>query len=82
MLKCMYIPSQHAPQQGGVQALGRGQSPLHLPYGHFVLGGGAEQRQAARYRAEHLVYVHSDAPHQPVLAEHQRAMHVLVWHGN
>lgn len=75
------VPSQHAPQQGCVQALRRGQSPLHLPYGHFVLGGGAEQRQAARYRAEHLVNAHGDASHQPVLPEHQGA-HVLVRHGN
>lgn len=75
------LPSQHAPQQGGVEALGRGQSPLHLPYGHLVLGGGAEQRQAARYRAEHLVDADGHSAHQAVLAQHQGA-HVFVRHGN
>lgn len=75
------VPSQHTPQQGGVEALRRGQSPLHLPYGHFVLGGGAEQGQAARYRAEDLIYVDCDSTDQAVLPQHQRA-HVLVGHGD
>lgn len=38
-----HVPSQHTPQKGGIEALGWGQSPLHFPYCHFVLGGGAEQ---------------------------------------
>lgn len=79
--KATSVPSQHAPQQGGVEALGRGQSPLHFTYGHFILWSGAEQRQAAWYRAEHLVYVHGHSSDQPVLTEHQGA-HVLGWHGD
>lgn len=54
-------PPEHSAQQGGVEALGRRQASLHFRHRDLVLGGGAEQREAARHRAEDLVGVHHPA---------------------
>lgn len=54
-------PPQHSAQQGGVEALGRREASLHFRHRDLVLGGGAEQREAARHRAEDLVGVHHPA---------------------
>lgn len=51
---CGYWPAQDSPQQGGVEAFRRGQTPLHLSHSHLVLGGGAEKREASGHWAEHL----------------------------
>lgn len=48
------LPSQNTSEEGGVEALWWWQAPLHLCDGHFVLGSGAEQRQATRNRAEQV----------------------------
>ena len=41
--------AQHAAQQRRVQALGRAQAPLDLAHRHLVLGGAAEEGEAAGY---------------------------------
>lgn len=45
-------PPQDAAEQRGVQAFWRREASLHLADGHLVLGGGAEQTEAAGHRAE------------------------------
>jgi hypothetical protein len=45
-------PSEDATQKGGVEALWWGQPPLHLRNGDLVLGGGGQEGEAARGRAE------------------------------
>lgn len=49
------LPAQDAAEEGGVETLGGREPSLHLPDRHLVLGGGAEQGEAARHRAEDLV---------------------------
>lgn len=48
------LPSQNASKEGGVEAFWWRKAPLHLCNGHFVLGSGAEQRQATRNGAEQV----------------------------
>ena len=45
-------PPQHSSQQTRVQTLRRRQPPLNLPHRHLVLGGGGQEGEAARDRAE------------------------------
>lgn len=54
----LHWPAQDAAQQGGIEALWRGQSSFHLSDGDFVLGGGAEQWESTRYRTEKVCGVH------------------------
>lgn len=62
-------PAEDSAQQRGVEALRRGEAPLHLPDRHLVLGGGAEQREATRDRTEDLRRV-GHGPHAEALLPH------------
>lgn len=48
-------PAENPAEERGVETLGGREPPLHLPDRHLVLGGGAEQREAAGHGAEDLV---------------------------
>lgn len=50
-----YSPAQDTTEEGGVEALRRGEAALHLRYRHLVLGGGGEEGEAAWHGAEHVV---------------------------
>ena len=63
-------PAQDSPEQRGVEALWGREAALHLGHGHLVLGGGAEQGEAAGHGAEHLGGVGHHAQ-QGVLLEGQ-----------
>lgn len=67
----LLLPAEDSAQQRSVEALGRGEPPLHLPDGDLILGGGAEQRQAAWHRAENLGRVGHGAHAEAVLPEGQ-----------
>lgn len=50
-----YSPTQDTTEEGGVEALWRGEAALHLRHRHLVLGGGGEEGEAAWHGAEHIV---------------------------
>lgn len=65
-------PAQDSAQQRGVETLRRREASLHLADRHLVLGGWAEQWQAARHRTEDLRWVGHHAHAQALLAHGQR----------
>lgn len=52
-----FSPPEDSAKKGGVETLGGREPPLNLADGHFVLGGGAEEGEAPRNRAEDFVGV-------------------------
>lgn len=65
------LPAEDPAEERGVETLGGREPPLHLPDRHLVLGGGAEQGQAAGHGAENLVGIR-DPSDQAVLVHGQR----------
>ena len=61
------LPPEDSSEERGVEALWGRQPPLDLRHGHFVLGRRAQQREAARHRAED---VRRGRAHDPVLDVH------------
>ena len=53
-MKIILLPSEDTAEEWSVEALWRGQPPLHLRHRHLVLGRWAEERQPSGDRAEHI----------------------------
>lgn len=67
----LHVPAQDSSEQRGIEALRRGQTSLNLSDRHLVLGGGAEEGQAARDGAEDLCRVGHAAQTQAFFSEGQ-----------
>ena len=55
-----HSPSKDSSEERGVEAFRRGQPPLHLRHCHLILGGRAEEGEAARHRAEDVALEHPE----------------------
>ena len=55
----IHSPPEDSSKQRRVEALGRGQPPLHFGDGHLVFRGRAEEGEAPRHRAEDVALEHA-----------------------
>ena len=59
-MRCFHSPPEDSSEDRGVEAFGRGQPPLDLRHCHLILGGRAEEGEAARHRAEDVALEHPE----------------------
>lgn len=47
--------AKDTPEEGGIEALGRGEAALYLRHRHLILGGRGEEGQPAGHGAENVI---------------------------
>ena len=59
-MRCFHSPPEDSPEERCIEAFRRGQPPLDLRHCHLILGGRAEEGEAARHRAEDVALEHPE----------------------